>query len=129
MIGERVCAIKRVGFRLNKDRVFNTPFGRYSFHYLPEELFSLALMPAEKQGYGFRLATAEKATLYKIGGGAPTKQGVIDLIYADLRLNQECLQELDWETMADLAPLCISTTIHNFIKWREELWSQRAKIM
>jgi hypothetical protein len=92
MIGERVYAIKRVGFRLNKDRVFNTPFGRYSFHYLPEELFSLALMPAEKQGYGFRLATAEKAllnTLYKIGGISPTKQGVIDLIYADLRLNQE----------------------------------------
>ncbi len=59
MIPERVYTVKSVGFRLNKDKVFDTSFGRYSFHYLPEDLFSSALMPAQEERYGFRLATAE----------------------------------------------------------------------
>ncbi len=124
MIPERVYAVKSVGFRLNKDKVFDTSFGRYSFHYLPEDLFSSALMPAQEERYGFRLATAEKAlldTLYKIRGISQTKKGILDLIYADLRINDERLKELDWQAITILAPLYRSTTINSFIKYRKEL--------
>lgn len=123
LIPERVYAIKSVGFRLNKDKIFNTPFGRYSFHYLPEDLFSSALMPAQEEGHGFRLARAEKAildTLYKIRG-ISTKQAIRDLIIDDLRIDLDRLQELNWEVMATLAPLYRSTTIRSFIKHLGEL--------
>ncbi len=124
MIPERVYAIKSVGFRLNKDKVFNTPFGRYSFHYLPEDLFPSALMHAQEQGYGFRMATAEKAlldTLYKIRGISLTKKGILDLIYADLRIDSERLHQLNWDAISTLAPLYRNTTINSLMKFRKEL--------
>lgn len=124
MIGERVYAIKSVGFRLNKDKVFDTPFGRYSFHYLPEDLFPSALMHAQEQGYGFRIATAEKAlldTLYKIRGISQTKKGILDLIYADLRIDYERLHQLDWDAISILAPLYKSSTINTLMKFRKQL--------
>jgi len=123
MIPERVYAIKCVGFRLNKDKIFNTPFGRYSFHYLPEELFSSALIQAEEQGHGFRIARAEKAlldTLYKIRG-LGTKKAMQDLILDDLRIDPDCLKELDWEVISILGPLYRSTTINNLIRYKGAL--------
>lgn len=71
LIPECTHAIMSAAFRLNKEKYFDTPFGRYSFYYLPEAVFHYGLEPAEEGGYGFRLATQEKAlcdTLYKIRG-------------------------------------------------------------
>ncbi|MCK9547366.1 MAG: hypothetical protein M0Q37_02520 [Sphaerochaeta sp.] len=123
MIGERVFAVKSVGYNLKKEKRFDTPFGRYSFHYLPEEIFSSALMPAEEQGHGFRLATAEKAlldTLYKIRG-IRSKEAIRALIVADLRLSLDRLSSLDWEAMELLSPYYHSTTIKTFMRYRDRL--------
>lgn len=123
MIGERVFAVKSVGYNLKKEKLFDTPFGRYSFHYLPEEIFSSALMPAEEQGHGFRLATAEKAlldTLYKIRG-IRTREAITALIVEDLRLDLDRLSSLDWEAMELLAPYYHSTTIKTFMRYRDRL--------
>lgn len=123
LIPERVYSIKSAGFNLRKDKRFETPFGLYTFHYLPQELFSLALMPAEEQGHGFRIAQMEKAlldTLYKIRG-IRTKQGIFDLIIEDLRINEELLRTLNWDTLQELAPYYRSTTIKSFIQYGREI--------
>jgi len=117
-IPERVHAIKSAGFNLNKEKRFDTPFGLYTFHYIPRNVFPLALTPAEEQGHGFRLAQKEKAlldTLYKIRG-ITTKKGISDLLFEDLRINELVFEELDWELLSALAPYSRSTTINTLIR-------------
>ena len=80
-------------------------------------------MPAEEQGHGFRIAQMEKAlldTLYKIRG-IRTKQGIFDLIIEDLRINEELLRTLNWDTLQELAPYYRSTTIKSFIQYGREI--------
>ncbi|HPZ15117.1 MAG TPA: hypothetical protein PLX25_00495 [Sphaerochaeta sp.] len=123
LIGERVYAIKSVGYDLKKETFFDTPFGRYSFHYLPKEIFPSALQPAQEQGHGFRLASAEKAlldTLYKIRG-IRSKEAIRALVTEDLRIDTDRLQDLDYSAMQLLAPYYHSTTIKTFIRYMEEL--------
>jgi predicted transcriptional regulator of viral defense system len=122
MIPERVYAIKSVGFALTKEKVFDTPFGRYSFHYLPKNLFPSALHLAQQQGYGFRVASAEKAildTLYKIRS-IRSQKAIEALLFEDLRLERERLNTLKWEVMVALAPYYRSSTIEQFIQYREK---------
>lgn len=123
MIPERVHAIKSVGFRLKKEKHFDTPFGHYSFHYLPSALFPLALEPAQEDGYGFRIATKEKAlcdTLYKIRGIKGPK--AIDmLLFEDLRFEREDIEELDWNLLKELIPLYHSKTLSSLSKWKENI--------
>ena len=120
MIPERTFAIKCAGFRLNKEKHFDTPFGRYSFHYLPDAIFPLALEPAEEDGYGFRLASKEKAlcdTLYKIRG-IKGKNAIDDLLFEDLRLEKEDINNLDWKLISDIIPLYHSTTLNTLLSWK-----------
>jgi predicted transcriptional regulator of viral defense system len=120
MIPERTYAIKCAGFRLNKDKRFDTPFGRYSFHYLPDAVFPLALEPAEEDGYGFRLATKEKAlcdTLYKIRG-IKGKKAIDDLLFEDLRFDEDDIGSLDWKLISDIVPFYHSTTLNSLISWK-----------
>jgi predicted transcriptional regulator of viral defense system len=121
MIPERVHQVKSAGFRLKKEKHFDTPFGRYSFLYIPESVFPWALQPAQDQGHGFRLATKEKAlldTLYKIRGIKSMKV-LESLLFDDLRLEKDIVLKLDWATIQNLVPLYSSTTLQTLVKWRE----------
>ena len=121
MIPERVHQVKSAGFRLKKEKHFDTPFGRYSFLYIPESVFPWALQPAQDQGHGFRLATKEKAlldTLYKIRG-IKSMKALESLLFEDLRLEKEIILKLDWATIQNLVPLYSSTTLQTLVKWRE----------
>lgn len=117
MIPERTYEIMSAGFRLNKNKHFDTPFGRYSFHYLPDIVFPLALEPAQEAGYGFRLATKEKAlcdTLYKIRG-IRGKKAIEALLFEDLRLERDDIESLDWKLISDMVPMYRSTTLNSLL--------------
>ena len=121
MIPERTYAVKCAGFRLNKNKHFDTPFGRYGFHYLPDAVFPLALETAEESGYGFRLATKEKAlcdTLYKIRG-IKGKKAIDDLLFEDLRLERRDTENLDWKLISDIVPFYHSTTLNSLLGWKK----------
>lgn len=122
MIPERTYEIMSAGFRLNKNKHFDTPFGRYSFHYLPDAVFPLALEPAEESGYGFRLATKEKAlcdTLYKIRG-IKGKKAIETLLFEDLRFDEDATERLDWQLISQIIPLYHSTTLNSLMGWKGE---------
>lgn len=122
MIPERVYQVMSAGFRLNQEKKFQTPFGLYSFHYIPEAVFPHALIPAEEQGHGFRLATKEKAlcdTLYKIRG-IKSQKGIDQLLFEDLRCEEDEIMELDWDVLHELIPLYHSTTLRSLLRWKEK---------
>jgi len=120
MIPERTYEVTCVGFLLTKNKHFDTPFGRYSFHHLPDAVFPLALEPAEESGYGFRLATKEKAlcdTLYKIRG-IKGKKAIEDLLFEDLRFEEDDIEKLDWQLISEILPLYHSTTLNSLLGWK-----------
>ena len=120
MIPERVHEVKSAGFRLHKQKAFDTPFGRYSFLYIPETVFPWGVEPAQELAHGFRLATKEKAlldTLYKIRGIRSMKAMEM-LLFEDLRLDPDEIFGLDWQFMGNLAPEYHSTTIGSLLRWK-----------
>jgi len=120
MIPERVFEVKSAGFQLKKEKHFDTPLGRYSFLYIPEAVFPWAVQPAMEQGHGFRLATKEKAlldTLYKIRS-VTRRKDLQDLLFDDLRLEEEAIMQLDWNVIQSLVPLYHSTTLNTLLRWR-----------
>jgi len=120
MIPERTYEVTCAGFLLTKNKHFDTPFGRYSFPHLPDAVFPLALEPAEESGYGFRLATKEKAlcdTLYKIRG-IKGKNTIADLLFEDLRLEEEDIDTLNWKLISDIIPLYHSSTLNTLLSWK-----------
>jgi len=122
MIPERTYAIMSAGFRLNKDLSYDTPLGRYSFHYIPEAVFPWGLSPAQEKGYGFRLATKEKAlcdTLYKIRGIKSIK-AMEALLFEDLRMDRDEILVLDWPAIKELVMLYHSTTLNTLLRWEEK---------
>ena len=121
MIPERVFEVKSAGVQLKKEKHFDTPLGRYSFLYIPEAVFPWAVEPAMEQGHGFRLATKEKAlldTLYKIRS-VTRRKNLQELLFDDLRLEEEAIMQLDWPFIQSLVPLYHSTTLNTLLRWRK----------
>ncbi len=121
LIPERTYAIMSAGFKLIRDKFFDTPVGRYSFHYLPDAVFPLALTPAQEDGYGFRLAEPEKAlcdTLYKIRS-ISTIDAMEALLFEDLRMEKEDVLALDWSVISQLAPVYHSTSLRTLLRWNK----------
>ena len=121
LIPERVYQIKSAGYNLKKEKHFDTPFGRYSFMYIPDTVFFRALEPAQDQQHGFRLATKEKAlldTLYKIRGISSMK-AIETLLFEDLRFESDDVLHLDWATIRNLVPLYRSSTLQTLVRWRD----------
>lgn len=120
MIPERVYAVISAGYGLNKEKKWDTPFGLYWFRYIPEKVFPLGQYFAMEQGYGLRMATREKALcdmLYKIRG-IRSLSAIEDLLLDDLRVDEEVLQTLNWDSVEELIPLYHSTTLDSLARWR-----------
>lgn len=121
ILPERTHAVMSAGFRLNKEYTYDTPLGRYSFHYIPERVFSIGIIPAEEEGAGFRIASAEKAlcdTLYKIRK-IENSAGISELLFEDLRIERESIDILDWDLITSMVPLYRSTTLRSLMKWKK----------
>lgn len=120
IIPERTHAIMCAGFCLKKEYVYDTPLGRYSYHYIPERVFPLGILPAEVEGAGFRIASAEKAicdTLYKIRKIESTSD-IAELLFEDLRIERETLEGLDWDLITTMVSLYRSTTLRSLLQWK-----------
>jgi hypothetical protein len=121
ILPERTHAVMSAGFRMNKEYSYDTPLGRYSFHYVPERVFSIGIIPAEEVGAAFRIATAEKAlcdTLYKIRK-IENITGISELLFEDLSIERESIDVLDWDLINSMIPLYRSTTLRTLMKWKK----------
>ena len=123
MIPENVYAIISAGFDLKKEKKFNTPYGLYWFRYTPSSTFASGQYFATEKGYGFRMATREKALcdlLYKIRG-MRSFSAIENLLFEDLRIDDEDIHSLDWKFIEELAPLYHSTTLDTLITWKRHI--------
>ena len=86
---------------------FETPFGVFSYRDVPEKAFPYGVQPLIENGYGYRLATPEKALcdeLYKLSPCA--NRGELEqLLFENLRIDRQAFLELNLAEMEQLAAL------------------------
>ena len=90
-----------------KKKQYSTPFGVYTYRDVPVEVFPYGTKLCEENGYGFVIATAEKAicdTLYTCSPCA-NKRELRQLLFDDPRIDQTTFTSIDLNELAEVAGL------------------------
>ena len=120
MIPERVYAVISAGYGLKKEKKWGHAVRPVLVSLYPEKVFPLGSVL--RHGTGIRTAhgDTEKALcdmLYKIRG-IRSLSAIEDLLLDDLRVDEEVLQTLNWDSVEELIPLYHSTTLDSLARWR-----------
>lgn len=124
LIPERVPVYTSATFRKNKNKSYETPFGVYTYHYLPVAVYPYGICRKEESGLPYLIAQPEKALcdmVYKVPVISSLKD-INHLLLDDLRIEKEDLLRLDSEFIAGIAPLYKSKSVQLLANWfRKEL--------
>ena len=119
LIPERVYEVTSATMRLKKE--FETPVGRFTYHPVPLQVYSLGVDWLYDNINGGRLiATAEKALCDKVrvdrGIGRLSQQKLHDYLEFDLRIDMDLLTTLDVEVVTAIATAYKSANLQNLAK-------------
>ncbi|MBU4486484.1 MAG: hypothetical protein KKD38_06105 [Candidatus Delongbacteria bacterium] len=90
MIPERVETVTSAVYNKNKDKVFDTPAGRFTYRYINARLYFYGIDRQEENGEPYLIASKEKAlcdVLYKIKNTGD-KINIERLLFEDLRIDE-----------------------------------------
>ena len=107
LIPEAVYQFTSASFDKKRTKLFETPFGVFSYRDVPEEAFPYGVQPLIENGYSYRLASPEKALcdeLYKLSPCA-NRAELEQLLFESLRIDRHAFLELDLTEMDQLASL------------------------
>lgn len=124
LIPEAVYQYTSATFEKKRTKLFETPFGVFSYRDVPSPAFPLGVQLILQGENSFRVATPEKAfcdELYKLPPCA-NRTDMEQLLFDDLRIDKEAVLDLNLEELKDLASL-YQTKNHELLKsWiRREL--------
>ena len=107
LIPERVVTFTSATMRKNRTKQFTNTFGTYTYRDIPAAAFPHETVIKDHNGRGFPIATAEKAVcdmLYKQGPVHSVK-ALKELLFDNIRLDQDEFRKLDKEALLFLCPL------------------------
>lgn len=116
MIPEAVYTFTSATFEKKKRKGFVTPFGTFTYKDVPSSVYSMGLEIIEEGNYSFMIASREKAIcdqLYKIGPVNNYKE-LEDLLFFDLRIDEDELKHINLENLGILAERYPSTNVKRF---------------
>ena len=107
LIPEAVYNFTSATFEKKKEKHYTTPFGTFYYRDIPSEAYPIGIVLHSENGYGFQIASAEKAIcdqLYKI---SPLKnRGELEyLLFEDLRIDKEEFFQLKMVDLIEMANL------------------------
>ena len=116
MIPERVYLIKSATYAKNKSKYYENKFGKFEYKDVQKEVYAYGIEFVEIEGERVQIASKEKALLDMLASVSPRNNAreVEELLFDDLRINEEEFSELDRNKLNDLSRLYKSTTIKNF---------------
>ena len=90
-----------------KKRLHQTPFGVFTYRDVPMPAFPYGTVLHEERGYGFILASPEKAVCDMLYACPPcaNRRELKQLLFDDLRIDEEAFEGMDLAGMAELAGL------------------------
>ena len=128
LIPEAVYQYTSATFEKKRTKLFETPFGVFSYRDVPSPAFSLGVQLILKGDYSFRLATPEKALcdeLYKLPPCA-NRTELEQLLFDNLRVDREAVLGLNLEELKDLASLYQTKNHKLFSSWIRREQNKRA---
>ena len=128
LIPEAVYQYTSATFEKKRTKLFETPFGVFSYRDVPSPAFPLGVQLILKGDYSFRLATPEKALcdeLYKLPPCA-NRTELEQLLFDNLRVDREAVLGLNLEELKDLASLYQTKNHKLFSSWIRREQNKRA---
>lgn len=116
LIPEAVYSFTSATCGKNRKKQYETPFGLFTYRDVPVSTFPYGTVLHEENGYGFVLASAEKAICDQIYTCAPcsNRKELLQLLFDDLRIDELDFRSLNAEEMIELASL-YKTTNHRLL--------------
>ena len=107
LIPETVYNFTSATFEKKKAKQYETPYGLFTYRDVPSEVYPYGIVLKTEEGYGFQIATPEKAIcdqLYKISPLKNRKE-LKDLLFEDLRIDKEEFFNLNTKELVQIASL------------------------
>ena len=97
LIPEAVHQFTSATFEKNRKKQYETPYGRFSYRDVPSEAYPYGVVLYEENGYGFQIASPEKALCDKLYTISPLKNraGLEYLLFEDLRIENDVFWNLN----------------------------------
>ena len=117
LIPEKVHLIMSASFQKNKTKTYTTRIGNFHYYHVPDLVFPWGVDKITEGDYSFLIAIPEKAlldTLYRI---SKYDTSLEDLLYDDLRLDEELIKKLDLEIVKQVAPDYKRNICREFATW------------
>lgn len=112
LIPEAVYNFTSATFEKKKAKQYTTPYGTFTYRDVPSEAYPFGIVLHAENGYGFQIATPEKAIcdeLYKISP-LKNRDDLERLLFEDLRIDKDEFFRLK---MADLLEIAAYYHTHN----------------
>ena len=105
-------------FDKRKTKKYQNLFGVFTYRDIPTEAYPLGVLIVEENGYSYQIATPEKALCDKLYTISPVSNltELKELLFDDLRIDEDEFEKLDHNTLETLAPLYHSTNLNLLAK-------------
>jgi hypothetical protein len=117
LIPEAVYQFTAATFEKKRHKQYETPYGIFTYRDVPSEAYPYGVELHEENGYGFQIASPEKALCDQLYIISPVKNrsGLEELLFRDLRIDSNQFWELDMRLLAELAN-CYHTQNHRLLR-------------
>ena len=116
LIPEAVYQFTSATFEKKRQKQYETPYGMFTYRDVPSEAYPYGVELREENGYGFQIASPEKALCDQLYIISPVKNrsGLEELLFRDLRVDSNLFWDLDMQLLAELAN-CYHTQNHHLL--------------
>lgn len=106
-----------------KKKQYDTPFGVYTYRDVPIAVFPYGTKLYEENGYGFVIATAQKAICDLLYACPPcaNKKELRELLFDNLRIDEIAFKNLDLSELIELAELYHTSNHKHLISLIKEI--------
>jgi predicted transcriptional regulator of viral defense system len=105
LIPEAVYNFTSATFEKKKTKQYETPYGTFTYRDVPSEAYPFGIVLHSENGYGFQIASPEKAIcdeLYKISP-VSNRNELERLLFDDLRIDREQFSNLNLSDLFEIA--------------------------
>lgn len=116
LIPEAVYQFTSATFEKKRQKKYSTPYGTFTYRDIPSEAYPYGVELREENGYGFQIASPEKALCDKLYTISPVKNrtGLEELLFHDLRIDSSVFQQLGMLLLSELTS-CYHTQNHRLL--------------
>lgn len=106
LIPERVYACTSATFQKNRSKTYKNVFGVFEYRDIPAAVYPLGVRLKEENGFFYAIASPEKAVCDMLYIKSPvySQKALVELLFDDLRIDEELFENLSYQDMKILAP-------------------------